>query len=40
MRHQINNLVDILDEMLVCNVARYNVDLSESEKNWLKTLNN
>lgn len=32
-----NNLVDILDEMLVCNVARYAiVDLSESEKELVK----
>ena len=31
------NLVDILDEMLVCNVARYAiVDLSESEKELVK----
>jgi biopolymer transport protein ExbD len=32
-----NNLVDILDEMLVCNVARYAiVDLSDSEKELVK----
>lgn len=32
-----NNLVDILDEMLVCNVGRYAiVDLSESEKELIK----
>ena len=32
-----NNLVDILDEMLICNVARYAiVDLSESEKELVK----
>ena len=31
------NLVDILDEMLICNVARYAiVDLSESEKELIK----
>ncbi|MFN8164634.1 MAG: hypothetical protein U0X76_00280 [Bacteroidia bacterium] len=31
------NLVDILDEMLVCNVARYAiVDLSDSEKELIK----
>lgn len=33
-----NNLVDILDEMLITNVARYAiVDLSESEKELIKT---
>lgn len=32
-----NNLVDILDEMLICNVARYAiVDLSDSEKELVK----
>jgi biopolymer transport protein ExbD len=32
-----NNLVDILDEMLVCNVGRYAiVDLSENEKELIK----
>ncbi len=32
-----NNLVDILDEMLVCNVSRYAiVDLSDSEKELVK----
>ena len=33
------NLVDILDEMLICNVARYAiVDLSESEKELIKNV--
>ena len=32
-----NNLVDILDEMLVCNVGRYAiVDLTDSEKELIK----
>jgi biopolymer transport protein ExbD len=35
-----NNLIDILDEMLICNVGRYAiVDISEVELEMLKTVN-